>query len=259
MYPKLRKILLVVFLLVLVISYFLKDNYKTVKNIQPEVLKAPLQDVVDSNEPIQFSQDGFAYHLTPVAKYQIQGLVVSQMDYRFFSIYNSDSVFPVDLCLTWGDNLANKSYQEKQLSFSQDARFCFYKWRGETAINPDLISNNHLIASDSKILSIINKIKAGDQVLISGYLVDVKADKAGQVSDYDPSSFSLKSSLTRTDTGAGACEIIYVDDIKIVQVAHPIWSFLFDFSFYALAVLIFLGFVNFIIYSYVHKPGRKTD
>lgn len=238
MHQKLRKTLFIVFLLLLAFSYFLKDDYRKVKNIQPEVLPAPLQDVVDNNEPIKFSQDGFAYNLTPVAKYQIQGLVVHQMDYRFFSINNSDSVFPVDLCLTWGDNLINKSYQEKQLSFSQDSRFCFYKWRGETAINPDLISNNHLIASDAKILSVINKIKAGDQVLISGYLVDVQANKAGKVSDYDPDSFNLKSSLTRTDTGAGACEIIYVNDIKIVQAAHPVWSFLFNFSFYALIILI---------------------
>jgi hypothetical protein len=248
MYLKLRKILLVVFFGILVISYFLKDDYRTVNNIQPEILQAPLQGSADNNGPIQFSKDGFAYNLTPVAEYQIQGLVVHQMDYRFFSIYNSDSVFPVDLCLTWGDNLANKSYQEKQLSFSQDARFCFYKWRGETSINPDLISNNHLIASDPKILSVINKIKAGDQVLISGYLVDVQADKVGKVSDYDPSSFSLKSSLTRTDSGAGACEIIYVNDIKIVQAAHPAWSFLFNFSFYALIILIIwsVGVVLFV-------------
>ncbi len=149
MYQKLRKTLLAVFFGILVISYFLKDDYRTVNNIQPKILQAPLQDVADNNGSIQFSKDGFAYNLTPVAKYQIQGLVVHQMDYRFFSIYNSDSVFPVDLCLTWGENLANKSYQEKQLSFSQDARFCFYKWRGETSNNQLTANKNYVLISRS--------------------------------------------------------------------------------------------------------------
>ncbi|HZJ41382.1 MAG TPA: hypothetical protein VFD16_03930 [Candidatus Saccharimonadales bacterium] len=257
MYSKLRRILLLVFLSILIISYFIKNNYKTVDNIRPEVLQAPLQSVTDNNEPIKFSKDGFAYDLTPVAEYQIQALVVHRMDYRFFSIYNSDSVFPVDLCLTWGDNLENKSYQNKYLSFSQDARFCFYKWRGETSINPDLISNNHLIANDKKILSVINKIKAGDQVSISGYLVNVEANKTGKVSDYDPNSFSLTSSLTRTDSGGGACEIIYIKDIKIIQVGHPIWSFLFNFSLWALIGLIFLNIILIITPKHNYRPNRN--
>jgi hypothetical protein len=257
MYPRLRKFLLLVFLIILVISYFLKNNYRTVDNIRPEVLQAPSQNITDNNEPIKFSKDGFAYSLTPIAEYQIQALVVHRMDYRLFSIYNSDSVFPVDLCLIWGDNLENKSYQNKYLSFSQDSRFCFYKWRGETSINPDLISNNHLIANDSKILSVVNKIKAGDQVSISGYLVNVEANKVGKVSDYDPNSFSLKSSLTRTDSGAGACEIIYINNIEIIQVGNPLWSFLFNFSFWALAGLIFLNIILVLTQKHGYRPERK--
>jgi hypothetical protein len=255
MYPKLRKFLLLVFLFVLIISYFLKNNYRTVDKIRPEVLQAPLQNTVDNNEPIKFSKDGFAYVLTPIAEYQIQALVVHRMDYRLFSIYNSDSVFPVDLCLVWGDNLENKSYQNKYLSFSQDSRFCFYKWRGEAVINPDSISNNHLIANDSKVLSVINNIKTSDQVLISGYLVNVEANKVGKVSDYDPSSFSLKSSLTRKDSGAGACEIIYINDIKIIQIGHPIWSFLFNFSFWVIVGLIFLNIFLVITEKRIYRPN----
>jgi len=257
MYSKLRKILLIVFLLIFALSYFLKTDYRTVNDIRPELFQVPLQSEVDNNEPIKFSKDGFAYNLTPVAKYQIQALDVHRMDYRFFSIYNSDSVFPVDLCLIWGENLKNKSYQNKNLSFSQDFRFCLYKWRGETLFSPDLISNNHLIANDKKILSVVDKIKAGDQVSISGYLVDVEANKVGEVSDYDPNSFSLTSSLTRTDDGAGACEIIYIEDIKIIKTGHPVWSFLSDFSSWALIGLIFLNFILTVVPKRTRLSAKK--
>jgi hypothetical protein len=261
MYPKLRKILLIIFLLTFAVSYFFKNNYKTVDNIHPEVLQEPLQATINGDsELITFSKDGYSYSLMPEAEYKIQAMVVHRMDYRFFSIYSSDSVFPVDLCLTWGDNLKNKGYQNKTLSFSQDARFCFYRWRGEAnVISPNLVSNNHLIANDPKILSVINKIKTGDQVSISGYLVNVEANKVGEVSNYSPNSFSLKSSLTRTDDGAGACEIIYIKDIKIIRVGHPVWSFLFELSFYSLIILIVLSIVNIITYQHVYKPRRKTD
>ncbi len=247
MYPKLRKSLLIFFLLLLTVSYFFKNNYKTVKNIRPEVLREPLQNSVTNSEIIKFSKDGFAYRLTPIAEYQIKALVVHRMDYRFFSIYNSDSVFPVDLCVTWGDNLSNKVYQNESLSFSQDARFCFYRWRGELSVNPNLVSNNHLITNNKKILSVISRIKPGDQVEISGYLVNVEANKIGSVSEYDSSSFNLKSSTVRTDDGAGACEIIYVNNIKILQTGHPVMSFLFYLSFYALIILVFLGIIAIII------------
>lgn len=253
MYPKLRKFLLLFFVVILIVSYFAKNNYRTIDNIHPEALQEPIQNTIDSNEPIKFSKDGFAYNLTPVAEYQIKALVVHRMDYRFFSIHNSDSVFPVDLCLTWGDNLKNKGYQNKHLSFAQDSRFCFYKWRGELSINTDLISNNHLIANDPKILSVIDKIKVSDQVSISGYLVNVEANKVGEVSNYDPNSFNLKSSTTRTDSGAGACETIYINDIKIIQVGHPMWSFLFDFSFWGIVSLIFLNIILFITQKHGYR------
>lgn len=257
MSSKFRKLLPLFFLTILVFSYFFKDNYKSVDNIRPELLQAPEQATSTATELISFSKDGYAYNLTPVAEYKIQALVVHRMDYRFFSIHNSDSIFPVDLCLIWGENLENKSYQNKDLSFSQDSRFCFFRWRREASINPDLISNNHLITNDPDILRIINQVKPGDQVSISGYLVNVEAKKVGKVSEYDPSAFNLATSLSRTDSGGGACEIIYIKNIKIIQTGHPIWSFLFKFSLWILGCLIIFNIFHFLIHIHRHRRNLK--
>lgn len=241
MYPRLRKFLLIFFLLLLVISFFLKQNYKNIDNILPELLEEPKQTALIDAELIEFEKDGFAYKLKPIADYEINALVVNRMDYRFFSIKNSDSIFPVDLCLVWGSNLKEKSYQNKSLSFSQDYRFCLYNWRGGKPINTSEVSNNHLISNDEKIISAITKIKASDQIRITGYLVDLEANKVGEISNYDYSSFTLNSSVTRGDGGAGACEVVYVTNIEILQTGHPFLSFLHSFSLYAVLLLVLIA------------------
>ena len=48
-------------------------------------------------------------------------------------------------------------------------------------------------------------MRAGDVVTLDGLLVE--ADK--------PGGWRWRSSMTRADTGAGACELVYVEDIRI--------------------------------------------
>jgi hypothetical protein len=47
-------------------------------------------------------------------------------------------------------------------------------------------------------------VRAGSLVRFSGYLVKVEA----------PDGWAWVSSLTRDDTGAGACELVWVDDLE---------------------------------------------
>ena len=69
-------------------------------------------------------------------------------------------------------------------------------------------SNNHLVPSDSKIRSKIKKIRTGDHIKIKGYLVSIDG------LDEDGNTFYWDSSISRDDTGDGACEVIYVTDVK---------------------------------------------
>jgi len=63
----------------------------------------------------------------------------------------------------------------------------------------------HLIAADDSIARAIKRTRVGDVVAFDGYLVEA---------DW-PNGRKAVSSLTRSDTGAGACEIIWVENFSI--------------------------------------------
>lgn len=220
----------------LITTFFLKDNYRFVENINPVLLSEPKQTAA-SDKTINFTKDDYNYELTPVANYEINALVVHKMDYRIFSIYKTDSVFPVDLCLLWGENVKNKVYQNKNLKYSQDSRFCFFRWSGNVKFNSDEISNNHLVVADENILHQIDKIRPGDQVKISGKLVNVDAKKVNPQDKNEPQEIKWQTSTTRTDAGAGACEIIYVEKVDILTPANQLARFAFTVSLWGLAIV----------------------
>ncbi|MHB0915622.1 MAG: hypothetical protein ACYC5A_00530 [Thermoleophilia bacterium] len=70
------------------------------------------------------------------------------------------------------------------------------------------VSNSHVIPANQSIASALDTIKPGDIVRIDGRLVDIKMVDDSKV-------YTVTSSKSRTDQGDGACEIIYVERIKI--------------------------------------------
>jgi hypothetical protein len=51
----------------------------------------------------------------------------------------------------------------------------------------------------------VKKLRPGQIVTIGGYLVDVRG----------PNGFTWNTSLTRGDTGNGACEIVWVESLSV--------------------------------------------
>ena len=68
------------------------------------------------------------------------------------------------------------------------------------------VSNNHLIFSDSEVAAVVHAASIGDRVRLKGYLIRART-----------SNITYTSSLTRYDTGAGACEIIFVTDARVFR------------------------------------------
>ncbi len=62
-----------------------------------------------------------------------------------------------------------------------------------------------MIPSSDAIARRLKAVKAGDIVQIRGYLVQVAAQDG----------WSWRSSLTRDDTGGGACELIFVQSLDV--------------------------------------------
>ncbi len=227
---------------VFAVTFFTHNTFRNVDDIAPGVLKDPIQSEVEDAHTINFTRDGYEYSLTPLYDYEISGLVVSKMDYRVFSIDKYDSVFPGDLCMIWGPNVASRVYRNPAIKFSQDCRWCWVQWYGDVGFSMRELSNNHLLINSKALEAKFNSLVRGDQVKIKGKLVNVEAQMPGKPQTH----ITWHSSTNREDTGGGACEVIYVEDIRMLRKANELSDFLYNISRWGLgawlAVNIFMFF-----------------
>ncbi len=135
----------------------------------------------------------------PLAGFSIAARVLSREDYG--SGREAD-FSPVDLALGWGPMRDDAVLS--QLDISQSGRFYRYRWSGQPPIPPEDIvrtsANMHLVPANSAVADALDAVDAGDRVRIDGWLVQIEANDG----------WRWRSSLTRDDSGAGACELIYV-------------------------------------------------
>ncbi|QNP39853.1 hypothetical protein [Lysobacter solisilvae (ex Woo and Kim 2020)] len=158
--------------------------------------EAPLQtDPPASLPPFRLR----AATLTPLAGFSIDARVLSRREYR------SDreaALAPVDLALGWGRMRDDAVLQ--RLTITQSARWYHYRYGGEPPIPQREIersaANMHLIPGSAAIASALRDVDAGSRVRIDGWLVEARA----------ADGWRWRSSTTREDAGAGACELIYV-------------------------------------------------
>lgn len=218
-------------------TYWARDRYQAVDEILPELYLAPQQHEAAAPDPMAFTLGDYAFTVTPLYDYQIWALVVSAKNYGSFTFSRSDRVIPVDLCLIWGTNVHNNRHQAPDVHFSQRRRFCFFRYR-ETSIDPAQVSNNHLIPANAEVRDVIKRIRPGDQIRLRGQLVSVDASLMARFTGLDPAEFSLRSSTNRDDTGAGACEIIFVREAEILRAANPVTRALFSLTSVLLLILI---------------------
>jgi len=145
-------------------------------------------------------------YLFALAGYDISAVLVSKRKYRSGFMHE---LSPWDYALVWGSVPQYLEY----LEFNQIIRFCLFTARADIPIDPGYVqvhmSNNHLIPANRNIRRALPLARVGDEVRISGYLVHAQAvGKTGSVTNW-------QSSTSRTDTGNGACEIIYVTALRI--------------------------------------------
>ena len=135
----------------------------------------------------------------PLASFSVAARVLAREDY---DDDREARYAPLDLALAWGRMRDDQVLS--QLDISQSGRFYRYRWSGEPPLPPDELvrssANMHLIPADASVRAALDGIDADDRVRIDGWLVQVRASDGWQ----------WRSSLTREDAGAGACELIYV-------------------------------------------------
>jgi hypothetical protein len=229
----------IVLLVTLGVTWFARDRLDTVRKIHPAALQEPTQTPLTNATSFAFSRNGYAYEVEPLHRYILRGLIVHRLDYSWFAIDRSEKVFPLDLCVIWGRNLSNGVYRAPSMRFSQDCRFCYAQWDGAVKFWMDELSNNHLLVNNPALERQLQQLRTGDQIKLTGQLVNVKAKATGDIGRYDSPASSWKTSTTRTDTGAGACEVIYVESVQVLKPGNPLARQLYRAAW--IGLLLFAG------------------
>jgi len=141
------------------------------------------------------------YVIIPLARFGLEARVLGAERYR---LDRGSDLAPVDLALGWGP-MSDQQVLD-QLEISQGSRFYFWS-AGRLPLPPAVIAthsaNMHMIPADSDIDDRLKSLRAGHLIRLKGYLVAVQA----------PDGWRWKSSLTRRDTGNGACELVWVEEL----------------------------------------------
>jgi hypothetical protein len=168
----------------------------------PGVLAAedPQQTAVNVAEPQTIN----GYQITPLADFNIKARVLASSNYH---LGREAELSPVDLALGWG-RMSDEAVL-KQIDIRQSNRF--YYWHVDAFPIPreeieSHSANMHMIPADARIEKILKSARVGQLVQLRGYLVEAKS----------ADGWRWQSSLTRHDSGNGACELLLVQSALLL-------------------------------------------
>ena len=163
--------------------------------------------VLVAEEPLQTPSDAAAFAIgefeaTPRANFDIAARVLSVERYK---LGTDGKLSPIDFAVGWG--AMSDSAVLDHFRVAQGARF-FTLYPDAQAI--DLrealhgTANMHLIPANEGIRHQLEAVRPGHVVRLQGMLVNISG----------PGGYTWKTSLTRDDTGAGACELFFVEAVE---------------------------------------------
>ena len=202
----------------LLLRHALPGPAQLLPDLRREPVQGPTQAV-----PFDTTVGGVTYAVMPVADYEIWGLVVSNHDsdtwWDWIHKASNDHLNVVDLCVVFAENVERGGYVG--LNYSSGQFVCNVetssseRWR---LFSMRALSNNHLLADRPSIVSKLRDVQIGDQVRIRGSLSEYAHNHGF--------AFKRGTSLTRDDTGNGACETIYVQDVEVLRAGGRPWRWL---------------------------------
>lgn len=143
------------------------------------------------------------YTITPLKTFAIEARVLSTEHYTFD---READLAPVDLALGWG-RMSDEAIL-KDIEISQRGRFYYWKVAAFPIPRTEIqthSANMHMVPANADIEKRLKAIRPGQVVRVQGDLI--RADSAD--------GWHWKSSLTRHDTGGGACELVYVKQLAV--------------------------------------------
>jgi hypothetical protein len=170
----------------------------------------PADGPIAPDDPLQSDADGASptalgrWRLTPRARYDITARILAREDYGFDRL---SDLIPEDLALGWGPMSDNKVI--RAFDISQSVRFYSWMPKHELPIPRQAIiehsANTHVIPVDTDVARQLKRVRIGQVVHLRGYLVDAVRDDGVYIT----------TSMTRSDSGPGSCEVLLVEQVEI--------------------------------------------
>lgn len=162
--------------------------------------RPPLQQPLQRAAPIPLGD----FTLTPLARFEGEARVLGREDYHFGT---ESELSPTDLALGWGR--MSDGAVLSNLDIRQGGRWYHYTW--DTAQPPiplpEIIrssANMHFIPATDDVAEALSRVREGQVVRFQGLLVEAtRAD-----------GWRWRSSLSRDDSGGGACEVVWLERLE---------------------------------------------
>ncbi len=161
----------------------------------------PLQTLPESVAPWTFRN----HRITPLARFELRARVLGVERYRFD---RAAELSPVDFALGWG--ALSDSRILRDISIAQRDRWYFWSAASLPIPPAEVVghsANMHLIPATAAVERRLLSARSGQLATLRGYLV--RAEGAD--------GWRWASSLSRTDTGDGSCEVVWVESAGIAD------------------------------------------
>ena len=229
---KLNNALIVTSFLWLLVSFWNRNDLPRSIDYVADIGNEPAQTLT-RKRPFAVTFNDVEYLIEPEYEYDITGMIVSfrhhDEDYSRMHRLAGDHLNMLDVCVVWGDNTRGALLHK--IDFWNGLFTCNVSTRDRTAwesFNMQQLSNNHLLSHDEYVRGRVRDVKVGDQIRVRGYLVS-----------YTSPAGKRGTSTTRTDTGDGACETLFIERFDVVRSATSPWRI----SMYVSLVLLAIGLV----------------
>ncbi len=230
--------------MVLLVSFWKRNELPGRIDYVPEIQNEPLQTST-RERPFEVSFNGVDYLVEPEYEYDITAMVVSfrhhDHDYSRMHRLAEDHLNMLDVCVVWGDNIRASL---SKIDFWNGIFTCNVSTsdrRAWASFDMDKLSNNHLLSDNPRIRDQVQNIRVGDQIRVRGFLAS-----------YTGPTGTRGTSTTRTDTGDGACETLFIERFQILRPATSYWRW----SMWGSLVLLILGLV--LHFRKPYRPYRAS-
>jgi hypothetical protein len=192
--------LIILLIMALSAHYFWQKGRPVTHEGKGQVAKDQPRQTLATSKIFRFREE---YTVQPLADFEITARVLSRKRYW---LGTEADLSPVDLALGWGPMSDDKVLSK--LKISQSGRW--FHWRCDSLPIPRMhieqnAANMHLIPADDNIEKMIKSAKIGNIVRFKGHLVKISKQDG----------WRWQSSVSRSDAGNGACEVVFVKEFLI--------------------------------------------